>query len=81
MTGRSLVVSVVLALLGGAAVTGCVPREVHNKALAAAQRANAELRRSQLALQAAQDENQNVRAALARRQQEVGRKDKLIASL
>ncbi len=78
---RWLVVSVVLALLGGAVITGCVPREVHNKALAAAQRANAELRRSQLALQVAQDENQNVRADLARRQQEVGRKDKLIASL
>jgi chemotaxis protein MotB len=81
MTGRWMIVSAVVASLVMATTMGCVPKDQYDKALAAARRANDALKESQADREALQEDNRNLRADLARRQQELDGKARLVDSL
>jgi chemotaxis protein MotB len=81
MSGRWKIVSIVLVGLAFAMTTGCEPADKFKEVQAAARRANVELRKSQAALETAQQENRTLQAGLAKRRAELEAKDKVVASL
>jgi len=78
MSSRRTLALVALAMTGTA---GCVPKEELDKAAAAARRANAELEKSQSAVQALRLENERVRRDLLARDAAIAAKDDLIGKL
>ena len=81
MSGRLTMTAAVLFGFLAAGTVGCVSRDEYNKAVAAAQRANDELLKSQSALQTVRAENQKLRDDLDARDLALADKDKIIANL
>ncbi len=81
MSGRLTMTAAVLFGFLAAGTVGCVSRDEYNKAVAASQRANDELLKSQSALQTVRADNQKLRDDLDARDLALADKDKLVANL
>ncbi|MDY7009552.1 MAG: OmpA family protein [Planctomycetota bacterium] len=81
MSGRLTITAAVLVGFLAAGTVGCVSRDEYNKAVAASQRANEELLKSQSALQAVRADNQKLRDDLNARDAALAAKDKTVANL
>ncbi len=81
MSGRLTITAAVLVGFLAAGTVGCVSQDEYNKAVAASQRANEELLKSQSALQTIRADNQKLRDDLDARDMTLTGKDQVIANL
>ncbi len=81
MSSRLAMTAAVLVGFLASGTIGCVSRDEYNKAVAASQRANDELLKSQSALQTVRADNQKLRDDLDARDLALADKDKIVANL